>query len=157
MLFIKMGFPGGSLVKKNSAANAGDPNLIPGSGRSPGERNGNPLQCSCLGNPMDGGTWRATVRRVAKESDTTQPLNSNREKADQLGEKGPSCTVGGNVNWCRHYGEQYGGSFKTQKQSYRMMEQSHSWAYQLEETITRRDTRPLVLIAAQFTIAGTWK
>ena len=71
MLFIKMGFPGGSLVKKNSPANAGDPNLIPGSGRSPGERNGNPLQCSCLGNPMDGGTWWATVRRVAKESDTT--------------------------------------------------------------------------------------
>ena len=47
------GFPGGSEVKA-SASNAGDPGLIPGSGRSPGEGNGNPLQYSCLENPMDG-------------------------------------------------------------------------------------------------------
>ena len=47
-------FPGGS-DSKASACNAGDPGLIPGSGRSPGERNGNPLQHSCLENPMDGG------------------------------------------------------------------------------------------------------
>ena len=46
------GFPGGSVVK-NLPANAGDTNLILGSGRSPGERNGNPLQYSCLENPMD--------------------------------------------------------------------------------------------------------
>ena len=45
-------FPGGSVVK-NLPANARDPGLIPGSGRSPGEGNGNPLQYSCLGNPMD--------------------------------------------------------------------------------------------------------
>ena len=45
--------------------------LIPGSGRSPGERNGNPLQCSCLENPMDRGDWWATVCGVAKESDMT--------------------------------------------------------------------------------------
>ena len=49
-----LGFPGGS-DSKVSARNAGDPGLIPGSGRSPGERNGNPLQHSCLENPMDGG------------------------------------------------------------------------------------------------------
>ena len=48
------GFPGGS-DGKTSACNAGDPGLIPGSGRSPGEGNGNPLQHSCLENPMGGG------------------------------------------------------------------------------------------------------
>ena len=59
------GFPGGSEVKA-SACNEGDLGLIPGSGRSPGEGNGNPLQYSCLENPMDGGTWWATVHWVAK-------------------------------------------------------------------------------------------
>ena len=48
------GFPGGS-DGKASACNVGDPGSIPGSGRSPGEGNGNPLQHSCLENPMDGG------------------------------------------------------------------------------------------------------
>ena len=54
---------------KNLSANAGDARdvgLIPGSGRSPGERNGNPLQYSCLKNPMDRGAWWTTVNRVAK-------------------------------------------------------------------------------------------
>ena len=46
---------------KNSPANAGDVGLIPGLGNSPGVGNGNPLQYSCLGNPMDRGAWRATV------------------------------------------------------------------------------------------------
>ena len=55
-----MGFPGGS-DGKESAGNAGDPGSIPWSGRSPGEKNGNPLQYSCLGNPMDRGAWQATV------------------------------------------------------------------------------------------------
>ena len=64
------GFPGGSMVK-NPPANAGDAGLIPGSRRFPGEENGNPLQYSCLGNPMDRGTWRVTVHGVAKESDMT--------------------------------------------------------------------------------------
>ena len=50
------GFPGGS-DGKASAYNAGDPGSIPGSGRSPGEGNGNPLQYSFLENPMDGGAW----------------------------------------------------------------------------------------------------
>ena len=60
-----MGFPGGSEVKV-SASNAGDLGSIPRLGRSPGEGNGNPLQYSCLENPMDGGAWWATVHGVAK-------------------------------------------------------------------------------------------
>ena len=60
-----MGFPGGSEVKA-SACNAGDLGLIPGLGGSPGEGNGNPLQYSCLENPMAGGAWWATVHGVAK-------------------------------------------------------------------------------------------
>ena len=60
-----VGFPG-SLDGKASAYNAGDPGSIPGSERSPGEGNGNPLQYSCLENPMDRGSWWATVHGVAK-------------------------------------------------------------------------------------------
>ena len=62
---LNMGFPGSSEVKA-SACNEGDLGLIPGLGRSPGEGNGNPLQYSCLENPMDGGAWWATVHGVAK-------------------------------------------------------------------------------------------
>ena len=57
-------FPGGS-DSKASAYNVGDQGSIPGSGRSPGERNGNLLQYSCLENTMDGGAWWAIVQRVA--------------------------------------------------------------------------------------------
>ena len=49
-----------------SVCNVGDPGLIPGSGRSPGEGNGNPLQYFCLGNPTDGRAWQATIHGVAK-------------------------------------------------------------------------------------------
>ena len=66
-------YPGGSAVK-NLPANAGGAASIPGSGRSPGGGNGNPLQYFCLGNPMDRGAWWATVHGVTKESDT----NSNK-------------------------------------------------------------------------------
>ena len=62
---MREGFPGGAEVKA-SACNVGDPGSIPGSGRSPGEGNGNPLQYSCLENPMKGGAWWATVHGVAK-------------------------------------------------------------------------------------------
>ena len=58
-------FPGGSVVK-NLPANAGDKSSIPGSGRSSREGNGNPLQYSFLGNPMDRGARQATVHGVAK-------------------------------------------------------------------------------------------
>ena len=70
LINITMGFLGGSVVK-NLPANAGNAGSIPGSGRSPAERNGNPLQYPCLGNPMDRGAWRATVLGVAKGLDTT--------------------------------------------------------------------------------------
>jgi len=60
-----MGFLGGSVVK-NLPANSGDVGSIPGSGRSHGDGNGNPLQYSCLKNPMDRGAWQATVHEVAK-------------------------------------------------------------------------------------------
>ena len=63
------GFPGGSEVKA-SACNAGDLGSIPGSGRSPGEGNGNLLQYSCLENPMGGGAWWGR-----KESNTTERLH----------------------------------------------------------------------------------
>ena len=72
VLFFSMSFTlrkGGSpadSVVKNLLVNAGDLGLIPGSGRSPGEGNGNPLQCSCLGNPMDRGAWWGTVHWVTK-------------------------------------------------------------------------------------------
>ena len=62
---LHLDFPGGS-DGKVSAHNAGDPGSTPGSGRSPGEGNGNPLQYSCLKNPMDGGAWQVTVHGVAK-------------------------------------------------------------------------------------------
>ena len=51
---------------KNLPANEGDMGSVPGLGRSPGEGNGNPVQYSCLGNPMDRGAWLATVHRVTK-------------------------------------------------------------------------------------------
>ena len=54
----KQGFPGASVIK-NPPAKAGDMGLIPGLGRCPGERNGHPLQYSCLGNPMNRGAWWA--------------------------------------------------------------------------------------------------
>ena len=56
---------------KNPPANAGDAGLIPASGRSPGVGNDNPLQYSCLGNPMDGGAWQITVHGVSKQLDMT--------------------------------------------------------------------------------------
>ena len=57
---------------KESACSAGDPDSIPGSGRSPGEVNGNSLQYSCLENPVDRGAWWAIVHGGHKESDMTE-------------------------------------------------------------------------------------
>ena len=68
--YAKPGFPGGS-DGKESACNTGEPGSMPGSGRAPGERNGYPLQFSCLENPMDRGAWWAAVHRVA-ESDINE-------------------------------------------------------------------------------------
>ena len=61
------GFPGGSVVKKKkSACSAVDLGSVPGLGRSPGERNGNPLHYFCLGNPMKRGDWWTIVPGVAE-------------------------------------------------------------------------------------------
>ena len=68
-MFICPQFPGGSVVK-NLPAKAGDMDSIPELGRSPEEGNGNPLQYSCLGHPMDRKAWQATVHGVT-ESDMT--------------------------------------------------------------------------------------
>ena len=69
-----MSFPGGSVVK-NPPTNTGDAGSVPGSGRSPGGGNGNPLQCSCLGNPMDREeTSRSPCGR--KELDMTEQSNN---------------------------------------------------------------------------------
>ena len=65
LLNMLLGFPHSS-VGKEYACNAGDPGSVPGSGRSPGEGNGNPLQYSCLENPMDIGAWQATVHGVPR-------------------------------------------------------------------------------------------
>ena len=78
------GFPGGSVVK-NPPANAGDTGSIPGLGRSPGGGNGNPLQYSCLGTPMDRGAWQARVHGVEKEWDATERLNNNNEMLRTVG------------------------------------------------------------------------
>ena len=64
-IVLSRGFPGGS-DGKESACNAGDAGLIPGSGISSGEENGTPLQYSCLGNPTDRGVWQATLHGVTK-------------------------------------------------------------------------------------------
>ena len=64
-----------SSVSKESACNARDLGLIPGSGRAPGEGDSNPLQYSCLENPTDRGAWRATVHGVTKERRRTERLN----------------------------------------------------------------------------------
>ena len=58
----------------------GDVDLAPGSGRSPGERNSNPLPYSCLENSMDRGAWQARVHRAAKETDMTSRLNNDNNK-----------------------------------------------------------------------------
>ena len=68
LLCTTLGFPGGSVIKNlpASAGDTGDMGSIPGSGRCPGRRNGNPLQYSCLENPMDRGTWAGYSTGFAK-------------------------------------------------------------------------------------------
>ena len=75
-------------VVRNPPADAGDAGSITGSGRFPGEGNGNPLQYSCLGNPMDRGAWWATVHRVAKDSHRTEQLKNNKEYSSLLAGEG---------------------------------------------------------------------
>ena len=90
MFVMSSNFLGGffcSLVSKESACNAGDPGLIPGLGRSPGEGNVNPLQYSCLENPMDRGTWGAVaqgVTRIGHNLATTPPPPSFWDSTDLI-------------------------------------------------------------------------
>jgi len=81
-------FPGGSVVK-NLPVNAGCQCLIPGSGKSPGEGNGNPLQYSCLGNPTDRGSWWVTVHGVTKGSDSIEMTKQQQQ-----------VKVKGSNHWC---------------------------------------------------------
>ena len=69
-----------SLVVKNVLANAGDASSIPESGRFPGDGNGNPLQHSCLENPMDRGAWQGTVHRVTKSWTRLKRLSTLHQK-----------------------------------------------------------------------------
>ena len=92
---------------KASAYNAGDPGSIPGSGRSSGEGNGSPLQCSCLENPMGGGAWWATVHGVTKSrtrlSDFTN-LTLTGKKSDCQGRTHKRCRFDpwvGKISWRR--------------------------------------------------------
>ena len=78
---------------KNLPANAGDvrdAGLIPRSGRSPGGGHGNPLQCSCLENPMDRGAWQATVHRVTKSRTQLKQLSTQHSKEEYREYKEPS-------------------------------------------------------------------
>ena len=75
-IYTVQAFSGGSVVK-NLPANAEDMSLIPGLGRFPGEGNGNPLQYSCLGNPIDRGAWQATVHGFPNKLDKEQLNNNN--------------------------------------------------------------------------------
>ena len=88
----EQGFPGG-LDGKVSACSAGDPGLIPGLGRSPGEGNGNPLQYSCLENSMDRGAWQATVHGVAQSGTRLSDFTSIQYKRNHM-----QCTIVKAVN-----------------------------------------------------------
>ena len=79
------GFPGGS-AGKETACNAGNPGFIPGSGRYPGQGHGNPLQYSCLRNPMYRGAWRSTVHedKLTNESDMAEWLTHIHKQANML-------------------------------------------------------------------------
>ena len=85
------GFPGGS-EGKVSDRNVGDLGSIPGSGRSPGEVNGNPLQYSCLENAMDGGTWQATVNGITKSRTRLSNFTSaNRDSSEYCTDSFSNC------------------------------------------------------------------
>ena len=83
---IYLGFPAGSVVK-NMPANAGDVGSISGSGRSPGEGNGNPVQYSCLENSMNRGAWWATFHGGHEELDMTQHTHAHTGNIYRLTEK----------------------------------------------------------------------
>ena len=96
----KHSFPGGS-DSKGPACNAGDLGSIPGSGRSPGGGNGNPLQSSCLGNPMDRGAWWATVhgaQKVGQDGATDAHMSTVSQTATSTSAPAPRWPCG---KWCQ--------------------------------------------------------
>ena len=88
-LTLDRGFPGGS-EGKASARTVGDPGSILGLGRSPGEENGNPLQYSCLKNPMDGEAWWATAHAVAKSGTRLSDFTDSRQRRPPGSDHGES-------------------------------------------------------------------
>ena len=86
LLKWEMGFPHSS-VSKSSACNAGDLGLIPGSGRSPGKGNGNPLQYSCLENPMNRGIWQVTIHGVARVRHNLATKTKQTKMGDRSGKQ----------------------------------------------------------------------
>jgi len=121
-----------ALVAKNLPANAGDirgMDLIPGSGRSPGIGHGNPLQYSCLENPMDRGAWWVTVHGVAKSLTQTE------------------------VTWCTHTPR----FLKKLKIEWSYDPATLLLGTYLEKIIIWKDTFTAMFTAALFTIANTWK
>ena len=92
-----MGLPGVSVLE-NPPINAGDMSLIPGSGRSPRKGNGNPLQYSCLKNPMNRGAWRATVHKIARVGHN---LQTKQQQVYYNDDKFPN-------TWFRRYIHQHG-------------------------------------------------
>ena len=89
---LEVGFPGSS-DGKDSACNAGDPGLIPGSERSPGEGNDCPLQYSCLENPVDRGAWWATVHGVTKSRTWLSHFTSLHKLQEILKDREAWCAV----------------------------------------------------------------
>ena len=102
-----IGFPRW-LSGKESACQAGNGGLIPGSGRSPGEGNGTPLQYSCLENPMDREAWRGAVHGVTKSQTRLKQLNSSRRNSLQLRQM--SMNLGWGTIWEHARGYFHNGS-----------------------------------------------
>ena len=117
VIWIWLRFPGGSEVKV-SACNEGDLGSILGSGRSPGEGNGNPLQYSCLENPMDRGAWWATVHGVAQSRTRLKQLSSN--SIEYLAQALLSCPVTGRHQVCK-------GKFSVIKKERRNSPKDENW------------------------------
>ena len=95
--------------------------------------------------------YHLTAVRTATIKKSTNNAGESVEK------RGPSSTVGRNINWYSLYEEQYGRSSRNQKQSCHMIQQSNSWAYQPDKTLIKKDTCSPMFIVALFTIAQTWK
>ena len=92
----------------------------------------------------------------SERSSLKKSTNNNTGEGVEKSEP-PSCSVGGNVNWYSHYGEQYGDSLKNEQWNYHMTQQSHYWPYILKKTLINKNTCMPVFIKALFTIARTWK